>query len=122
MEVGKKKMYYGVGSACGTKPNLGSALAPNILLKKRLDFEAPAATTIGEPVSGFKRTDRKTSSPIHPSDFRWSAEWMVHDASIALRPERALFQVINSWGSLGHPCLYGLNRVYPRLSRIIRHQ
>ena len=64
------KLYYGLGSTCGAKPNLGSALAPNILLKKRLDFEAPAATIIGESVSGFKRTDRKISSPIHPSDFR----------------------------------------------------
>jgi len=49
---------------------LGSALAPNILLKKRLDFEAPAATTIGEPLSGFKRMDRKMSFPDHWSDFR----------------------------------------------------
>src|SRR5947208_15873525 len=82
MEVGKKKMYYGVGSACGTKPNLGSALAPNILLKKRLDFEAPAATTIGEPVSGFKRTARKASTPIPSSDFRWSAKWMIQAIAI----------------------------------------
>src|SRR5947208_15295030 len=110
MEVGKKKMYYGVGSACGTKPNLGSALAPNILLKQRLDFEAPAATTIGEPVSGFKRTDRKASSPIHPSDFRWSADWTAHDASIALRPARALFQDLNPWATLAPPGFHRLNR------------
>ena len=33
----------------GFKPNFESALAPYMLLKKRLDFEAPDATITGEP-------------------------------------------------------------------------
>jgi hypothetical protein len=36
-------------ASLGFSPKLGCALAPYILLKKRLDLEAPAATAIGEP-------------------------------------------------------------------------
>jgi hypothetical protein len=32
----------------GFNPKLGCALAPYMLLKKRLDLEAPKATTVGE--------------------------------------------------------------------------
>ena len=46
----------------GLSPKLGFALAPYILLKKRLDFEAPAATAIGELSGGFKSRVRKTHS------------------------------------------------------------
>ena len=44
----------------GLSPKLGFALAPYILLKKRLDLEAPAATTNGESSRGFKSRVRKT--------------------------------------------------------------
>jgi len=46
----------------GFSPKLGCALAPYTLLKKRLDFEAPAATAIGELSGGFKSRVRKTHS------------------------------------------------------------
>ncbi|HEX9612977.1 MAG TPA: hypothetical protein VGA05_05135 [Candidatus Bathyarchaeia archaeon] len=46
----------------GFSPKLGCALAPYMLLKKRLDLEAPAATTIGEPFGEFKSRARKTHS------------------------------------------------------------
>lgn len=46
----------------GLSPKLGFALAPNILLKKRLDFEAPAATTICESSRGFRSRVKKTHS------------------------------------------------------------
>lgn len=46
----------------GLSPKLGFALAPYILLKKRLDLEAPAATTMGESSRGFKSRVRKTHS------------------------------------------------------------
>jgi hypothetical protein len=49
-------------ASLGFSPKLGCALAPYMLLKKRLDLEAPAATTIGEPLGGFKSKVRKTHS------------------------------------------------------------
>jgi hypothetical protein len=52
----------------GFRPNFDSALAPYILLKKRLDFEAPAATITGEASSGFKRRVRKRVSKTHPDE------------------------------------------------------
>jgi hypothetical protein len=46
----------------GLSPKLGFALAPYILLKKRLDLEAPAATAVGESSGGFRSRVRKTHS------------------------------------------------------------
>jgi len=46
--VGNSYSYVSKTSL-GFSPKLGCALAPYILLKKRLDLEAPAATTVGEP-------------------------------------------------------------------------
>jgi hypothetical protein len=46
----------------GFSPKLGCALAPYMLLKKRLDLEAPAATTLGEPAGVLRRRVRKTHS------------------------------------------------------------
>src|SRR5467141_5285959 len=55
----------------GLSPKLGFALAPYILLKKRLDLEAPAATTIGESSRGFKSRVRKTHSLNLLADSRY---------------------------------------------------
>jgi hypothetical protein len=63
--------------------NLGSALAPNILLKKRLDFEAPVATVFVETSSGFKRIARKMVALTHLAESAWSTGVKRHDVSIA---------------------------------------
>src|SRR2546422_8129526 len=95
MEVGKKKMYYGVGSACGVRPNLGSALAPNILLKKRLDFEAPVATTLGEPSSESRGRVRNTLLRTRPCDSQWFAGLKTTLVPIARRTTDQKRRVIN---------------------------
>src|SRR5712692_7298736 len=63
-EDGTAANSYGYLSraSLGFSPKLGCALAPYMLLKKRLDLEAPAATTIGEPFGEFKSRARKTHS------------------------------------------------------------
>ena len=49
-ENGTAANSYGYLSkaSLGFSPKLGCALAPYMLLKKRLDLEAPTATTVGE--------------------------------------------------------------------------
>jgi len=49
-------------ASLGFNPKFGWALAPYMLLKKRLDLEAPAATTLGEPSGEFRRRVRKSHS------------------------------------------------------------
>jgi hypothetical protein len=69
----------------GFSPKLGCALAPYILLKKRLDFEALVVTVSDEPSSGFKRRARKMVCLTHPVESGCLTGVKRHVVSIARR-------------------------------------
>jgi hypothetical protein len=64
---------YLVKASLGFSPKFGWALAPYILLKKRLDLEAPAATAFGEPSRGFRSRVRRT----HPMNLSADSRWLL---------------------------------------------